>query len=135
MTLKISCTNPNCDAVYSVDEAKLGKTLACKKCGKEFTLSTEKPTVDDQASLETHGDEQVKPDPNKKVKKIGRFEIIEKIGQGAFGEVYRAHDSVLDREVALKVPHRSSLQNERAKARFLREPKAAARLQHQYNRN
>ena len=37
--------------------------------------------------------------------KLGRFEIRSKLGAGAFGAVYRAYDPLLEREVALKVPH------------------------------
>ncbi|NQT18008.1 MAG: protein kinase [Planctomycetes bacterium] len=62
--------------------------------------------------------------------KIGRFEIRSRLGSGGFGTVYRAHDPVLEREVALKVPRAAVLESPKAKARFLREPKAAAQLQH-----
>lgn len=62
--------------------------------------------------------------------KIGRFEIRSRLGSGGFGTVYRAHDPVLEREVALKVPRAAVLENAKARARFLREPKAAAQLQH-----
>ena len=44
--------------------------------------------------------------------------------------VYRAYDPMLDRELALKVPHAGKLDSERAKQRFLREAKAAAKLRH-----
>ena len=44
-------------------------------------------------------------------------------GPIAFGAVYRGYDPTLDREVALKVPHPGSLQTERDRDRFLREPK------------
>jgi serine/threonine protein kinase len=49
---------------------------------------------------------------------------------GAFGTVYRAHDPQLDREVALKVPHRHQVGDPEFLKRFLIEAKAAARLQH-----
>ena len=48
----------------------------------------------------------------------------------AAGSVYRALDPTLDREVAIKVPHPEFQQETRAVERFLREAKAAARLQH-----
>jgi WD40 repeat protein len=62
--------------------------------------------------------------------KLGRFEIRSKLGAGAFGAVYRAYDPLLEREVALKVPHPGALESEQDKARYMREPKAAAQLRH-----
>ena len=62
--------------------------------------------------------------------KIGRFQIRTKVGAGAFGAVYRAYDELLDREVALKVPHAGAMASSAEKARSLREPKAAAKLRH-----
>ena len=62
--------------------------------------------------------------------KIGRFEVQKRLGAGAFGQVYRARDPLLDREVALKVPHASTLQSETRRARVLTEAKAAAQLRH-----
>jgi eukaryotic-like serine/threonine-protein kinase len=60
---------------------------------------------------------------------IGRFELREKLGTGRFGTVYLAHDRLLDRNVALKIPALSAASNEE-RQRFLREARAAARLQH-----
>ena len=65
-----------------------------------------------------------------KLKHVGRFEIREKVGLGAFGDVYRAHDPLLDREVALKVPHASRVLEEKDRARMMREGKASAQLFH-----
>lgn len=58
---------------------------------------------------------------------LGRFTILEKIGEGGMGYVYRAHDPRLDREVAIKVLKADSGQAER---RMLREARAVARLNH-----
>lgn len=63
-------------------------------------------------------------------KKIGRFEIKNPLGAGAFGEVFRAHDPQLERDVALKVPHAAVLQNPKVAKRFLIEAQATARLTH-----
>jgi eukaryotic-like serine/threonine-protein kinase len=60
---------------------------------------------------------------------LGRFELVELLGQGGFGAVYRAHDSVLDRQVALKIPRTGSDDPQQLK-RFLAEAKSAARLRH-----
>ena len=63
------------------------------------------------------------------VRSIGRFEIRQRLGQGAFGVVYRAYDPVLDRDVALKVPKLVTHDEHRLDS-FFREAKAAARLRH-----
>jgi serine/threonine protein kinase len=61
---------------------------------------------------------------------IGKYELIEKIGQGAMGEVHRARDTVLGRFVAIKTMTASIGQNEDLRKRFHREAQSAARLNH-----
>ncbi len=63
-------------------------------------------------------------------KTFGHYQITAKIGKGGMGEVFRAHDTRLDRDVALKfLPEAMSADPERV-ARFEREAKAVAALQH-----
>lgn len=61
---------------------------------------------------------------------LGRFQVLQVLGEGAFGTVYQAHDPQLDRDVALKVPRRAALQSPTERERFLREARAAAVLSH-----
>jgi len=61
---------------------------------------------------------------------LGHYRIVEKIGEGGMGEVYRAHDERLDRDVAIKVIHEQVAQNAERLARFEREAKAVAKLAH-----
>ena len=61
--------------------------------------------------------------------RIGRYQILGELGQGAMGTVYRGRDEMLDRDVAVKVMSKG-LADADARARFLREARAAARLQH-----
>ena len=61
---------------------------------------------------------------------LGHYRIVEKIGAGGMGEVYRAHDETLDRDVALKVLPAASLGDDTARTRLLREARSAAALNH-----
>ena len=60
----------------------------------------------------------------------GRYHIVERIAAGGMGEVFRAHDAVLAREVAIKVLHRSLAGDPGFVDRFRREARAAAALSH-----
>ncbi|MCZ6877607.1 MAG: protein kinase [Acidobacteria bacterium] len=61
---------------------------------------------------------------------ISHYKVIEKIGQGGMGEVYRAEDTTLDREVAIKVLPEQFTQDPQRLARFEREAKLLASLNH-----
>ncbi|MEI6502088.1 MAG: serine/threonine-protein kinase, partial [Armatimonadota bacterium] len=61
---------------------------------------------------------------------FGRYRILKKLGQGGMGSAYLAHDTQLDRQVAIKVPHFSAQEDPQVVERFLREARAAATIQH-----
>ncbi len=60
----------------------------------------------------------------------GRYHILDRIAAGGMGEVFRARDAVLDREVAIKVLHRSLAGDQGFVERFRREARAAAGISH-----
>lgn len=68
--------------------------------------------------------------PARLAEQFGRYRILRKLGAGGMGTVYLAHDTQLDRDVALKVPHFSEADGPEVLARFYREARAAAALYH-----
>src|SRR5713101_3591710 len=63
-------------------------------------------------------------------KTLGHYCIVDKIGAGGMGLVYRAHDERLDRDVALKVLPAGALADDSARLRFRKEALALAKLAH-----
>ncbi|HYU34041.1 MAG TPA: protein kinase [Thermoanaerobaculia bacterium] len=70
------------------------------------------------------------PEPLAAGCRIGHYEILEAIGGGAMGEVYKARDLRLDRVVALKFLPAELARDPSARRRFLREAQAVAQLDH-----
>lgn len=61
---------------------------------------------------------------------FGRYRLLGRLGSGGMGTVYRAHDSVLDFHVAIKIPHAHLMEQQTHRDRFLAEARAAALLIH-----
>lgn len=89
--------------------------LVCPACGSSFRLQRD-------VSLVWHAGD--------KPRKLGKYELIEPVGVGSFGTVYKARDSELDRTVAIKVPRAIQLATKEELERFLREARSVARLRH-----
>jgi serine/threonine protein kinase len=62
--------------------------------------------------------------------RFGGYEVIDRIGAGGMGEVWRAWDPSLEREVALKVLPATMTADDTARARLLREARMASKLNH-----
>jgi hypothetical protein len=101
------CHNP----IQLVDEQP--EEVLCPGCGSTFRVRDARLT------------ETVSP-----TRPLGKFQLLDRVGMGAFGAVWRARDTVLDRIVALKIPHTGLLTREEDLERFYREARAAAQLRH-----
>ena len=64
------------------------------------------------------------------IEHIGRYRIIEEIGQGATAIVYKAHDPKIDRTLAIKILRKEKCIDAEFRRRLLRESKAAGNLSH-----
>jgi serine/threonine protein kinase/tetratricopeptide (TPR) repeat protein len=64
--------------------------------------------------------------------KLGPYEILSLLGAGGMGEVYRARDNQLHRDVAIKILFASAFYDERARKRFRNEALTLAKLNHPY---
>jgi tetratricopeptide (TPR) repeat protein len=110
-TLEVRC--PNCHAPTVVTVDTVLTELVCSACGSNFSL------VD-----HTRGTRSAPP-----LAKMGRFELIERLGVGSYGSVWKARDRELDRTVAIKIPRQGSMTAEEQE-KFFREARAAAQLRH-----
>ncbi|MEK6323141.1 MAG: protein kinase [Acidobacteriota bacterium] len=107
-----------------------------ENCSREFetaqitTLLESKPSGDESVAS---GASRLTGIPQQGLvigQRIGHYQVRAKLGAGGMGEVYRAHDEQLDRDVALKVLPARSFSDATARARLLREAKSAAALNH-----
>jgi WD40 repeat protein/tRNA A-37 threonylcarbamoyl transferase component Bud32 len=103
---------PYCNTPVAVDPAQ-PDNVRCNECGGSFCVT---PTPVGTTVAES--------------RKLGRFQLQDHIGQGSFGDVWRARDTLLDRTVALKLPRRGLLDTSEVMQRFYREARAAAQLRH-----
>src|SRR5262245_4654403 len=101
------CHNPITLADENSDE------VLCPGCGSSFRVREARATVSATPT-----------------KPLGKFELLERIGGGAFGAVWKARDTALDRIVALRIPHTGLLTAADDLERFLREARSAAQLRH-----
>ena len=74
--------------------------------------------------------ESLEPKPRRRIRRLGDYELLKKLGQGGMGTVFQARHTKLKRIVALKVLAKERLASEEAVARFEREMEAVGRLDH-----
>ncbi|MAD80708.1 MAG: hypothetical protein CMJ50_07690, partial [Planctomycetaceae bacterium] len=101
------CHNP----IELLDQAPLSG-ISCPSCGSSFSLV---------------GNNTLSHDPS--TKSFGHFELLDQVGIGQFGSVWKARDTKLDRTVAIKIPRNGRMDSTQTEM-FLRDARAAAQLKH-----
>ncbi|MEX0678090.1 MAG: serine/threonine-protein kinase [Pirellulales bacterium] len=104
---------PHCHSPLEVDDQQ-AEEIVCRSCGSSFRLAQDQTYT-------------WKPE---KLPRLGKFELLKAVGRGAFGTVYRARDTELDRIVAVKLPRSGSLTSAEDEDRFIREARSVAQLRH-----
>ncbi len=109
--LNVRC--PHCrNSIELVDET-IVSSINCPSCGSQFSL------VGDRSTYRFPGG----------LKRIGQFQLLDHVGTGQFGTVWKAKDLALERTVAIKIPRHSHLEKGEAEM-FLRDARTAAQLKH-----
>ena len=112
---------PHCHNPVEIVAQSPPTDLTCPQCGSHFTLADNATIAYDTGTAAAFQTTD---------RRIAHFELIELLGQGAFGSVWKAHDTKLDRIVALKIPRGGQLLPEDVE-RFLGEARSAAALEHE----
>jgi serine/threonine protein kinase len=104
---------PHCQNPIEIADVPSSGDITCPGCGSSFQVAG-------LSTITWDG-------PTKK--RIGKFEILSTVGHGAFGTVFKASDTELDRVVAIKVPRAGNVgSGPQEVERFLREACAVAQL-------
>lgn len=108
--MQLSC--PQCNSLVDLVEDPERESL-CSSCGTPIVVEQ------DRTRTFVYGNQR----------RLGRFDLVERLGSGAAGVVWKALDRELGRLVAIKIPHGGCVSGEDSD-RFLREGRTAAQLRH-----
>ncbi len=109
-SLQVRC--PLCHEPQQIAADQPLEDIPCTACGGQFSLAGDDPDLKEQP-----------------VTQIAHFELLQRLGMGGFGTVWKARDTKLERTVALKIPRRRLL-SAGEEEQFLFEARVAARLRH-----
>src|SRR5262249_41444685 len=141
-----------CGKALKADDALAGRQVRCPACGRAVrapapSVHAEASTLAPQAPAREAPDrtEGLSPDARAEltgflapaqapdeVGRLGGYRVLRVLGQGGMGVVFQAEDVQLQRHVALKVMLPALAASESARARFLREARAAAAVKHDH---
>ncbi len=110
--LRINC--PHCSNAIVVVVLGGENDGHCSVCGSSFEIESQSE----------------KSWSSKQLPKLGKFQLLQVVGRGAFGTVYQARDTDLERIVAVKVPRSGRFAGPEDEDRFMREARSVAQLNH-----
>ena len=105
---------PHCQNPIEIVADSNDEEVICPSCGSSLNLDTSRSLTWNKQRLP----------------KVAHFELLEAVGRGAFGTVYKARDEELQRVVAIKIPRSGVLATDEDEDRFVREARNAAQLRH-----
>ncbi len=132
--MEVRC--PQCRGVVEVDDPDTVTELSCGSCGCEMQLS--QSHLANTRTIPADGLEMTERSEGLEIDLqslsddpvfIAQFQLLEPLGRGGYGTVWKARDTTLNRIVAVKIPRKSELTDEEAES-FFSEARAAAQLQH-----
>jgi WD40 repeat protein/tRNA A-37 threonylcarbamoyl transferase component Bud32 len=106
---------PNCRNIVEVPNAERPPFLRCSFCAMDFHIAWDAKTPSSANEVQ---------------RRVDRYELLNVVGSGSFGTVYKARDPKLDRIVAIKIPRDGNVSGRGDLERFLREARSVARLRH-----
>ena len=116
--INVSCQN--CSTTISVPSTLQGRSGICFACGAPLTVP-----------VQPEGAAKVDLRFERGTSVAGRYTIEEQVGEGGMGVVYRAHDELVDEEVALKFLNPQMLRTQKGQRMFIQEAQIARRLRHE----
>jgi serine/threonine protein kinase len=122
---------PGCTAKYNVFGSPGGSKVKCRKCGETIDVPKRLSEMEPEERQARHDAKKKKYETSAFMGKvIGGYRILEEIGSGEMGVVFKAKQLSLDRVVALKVLPAELTRDKKRVEIFLKEAKAAGKLQH-----
>jgi serine/threonine protein kinase len=116
-----------CERVLAALDAQCAPFLSCLRPGAGGTVPAEEPVPGDLLAAARACYRRRRADGPRR---LGKFELLEELGLGSFGQVFRARDTELGRTVAIKLLRAGRLASREEVDRFVREARSAAQLQH-----
>lgn len=110
----VSVRCPHCGNLLRIVAHGLAE-VTCGSCGSAVSIDPDATRTDSRTRAPKY---------------VAHFKILSLLGQGAFGTAYKAQDTRLDRQVAIKIPRAGSFSTANDELRFMREARNAAQLRH-----